>query len=650
MNSTLYSFSKITAFLFLVLAAVLPAIFPATGAQAQTPWEDVGFSIATPRPDPDLVVVREKSYGAEGVDLTAYGIGTEPVDFVQSIYFRFFVDYNGGSYDSFIARVVFPDGVTILGIITDGDDLGGSIDDGVNTELDAIFGIAPDPDDYSEQNRGFEQLGGDGTSEFVALANGSNAIVFGLNIEEGMDDFRVIIDYGSAFGADLSFDIKSYRIGQLGGAVPERGIRIGDDFNAIILGSGDFGEAGSVLGVPLTSATEPTTDGSLPFDPYANIFILRDLTESEPTLVDGFDVDLALPAPDLHSYPSAAMNLAAGITDAADGKIYSVSKDFGLASSTPGISGSVEVSLEDLDGTCVDITNSPGTGDLFLVRDQAAGDTYIDRLELTGNTFTQNVAVTGADVTQPVAITDFPDGMLFVADANGGFATMNVATQAVVTGSVTLPDGNWVDATRRGDLVYVLRELSGGVHTIDIFNPVLGTISTFGMVDVPHTDSPAGITDGPHDNLYVVSRAPDLPATVVEIDPHAMEIVHLYDFLHFPGSNVSITNLDLVVTATPGNGSLPARVELMTAASPNPFNPMVEIRYALDRDSQVRVAIYDIQGRMVRTIFNGPQGVGEQLVTWNGTDRTGRDMPSGTYLYRVDTGLSAGMGKITLAK
>ena len=260
MKLTLYSLSKNTGFLVVALAMAMPV----SGTQAQTPWEDIGFSVATPRPDPDLVIVREKSYGAEGVDLTAYGIGTEPVDFVQSIYFRFFVDNNPGSYDSFIARVVFPDEVTILGIITDGDDLGGATDDGVATETDAIFGIASDPDDYSERNRGFEQLGGDGTSEFVALANGSNALVFGLNIEEGMDDFRVILDYGSSFGQDISFEVYSYRIGQLGGAVPERGMRVGDDFNPIVPGSGDFGEAGSLMGLPLTAGTDPSRAAPCP--------------------------------------------------------------------------------------------------------------------------------------------------------------------------------------------------------------------------------------------------------------------------------------------------------------------------------------------------------------------------------------------------
>lgn len=646
MNSTKYSCLKHGVFLFLVLALVTP-----TGwAMAQSPWEDIGFRPATPRPDPDLVIVRERAYGAEGVDLTSYGIGDGPVDFVQSIYFRFFVDLEAGSYDSFIARATFPDDVTILGIIIDGEELGGSIDDGVATETDAIFGIASNPDDYSEQYRGFEQLGGEGTSEFVALADGDNAIVFGLNIEEGIDDFRVIIDYGSSFGSDLSFDVQSYRLGQLGGAVPERGFRVGDDMNPIVFGSGDFGEAGSILGIPLTSTTNPTTAESLPFNPFANIFILRDQGGDQPTLVDGFDVDLALPAPDLHTYITEPLWPAAGITDCGDGKIYSVSSEFGLAISNPGLTGTVETTLEQLDGTCVDITNSVSTNYVYLLRDQASGDTYVDRLELANYEFSDHIAITGSDVTEPVAIADFPDGMLFVADADGGFATINISSQEVVTGTVDLPEGTWKDATRRGDLVYVLREVPGGVHTIDIFNPVMGTISTFGYVDVPSPDAPAAITDGPHSWLYVVSAAPDEPATVTVVDPAAMTILHQYDFLHFPGSNVSVTNLDPVASAVPGHGSLPSATQLMTSAAPNPFNPQVAISYLLERDSLVRVEIYDIHGRLVRTLHNGPQSVGEQSVTWDGRDRQGRNMPSGTYLYRVNTGTAAGMGKVTLAK
>ena len=83
-------------------------------AYAQAPLEDTDFTAATPRPDPDVIVVREQSYGAAGIDLTSYGIGAGPVDYVQSLYFRFFVD-NDPSEDATAGRVVLPPGVEILG-------------------------------------------------------------------------------------------------------------------------------------------------------------------------------------------------------------------------------------------------------------------------------------------------------------------------------------------------------------------------------------------------------------------------------------------------------------------------------------------------------------------------------------------------------
>jgi len=647
MNLTGFSRNKSIGFLFLALFLISSPEW----AHAQTPpWEDIGFSPETVRPDPDLVIVRERAYGAEGVDLTAYGIGTGPVDFVQSIYFRFFVDLEAGSYDSFIARVEFPQDVTILGIIIDNDELGGSIDDGVATDMDNIFGVAADPDDYSEANRGFEQLGGEGTSEFVAMANGDNSLVFGLNVEEGMDDFRVIIDYGSEYRPNLSFDVYSYRIGQLGGAVPDLGFLVGDDVNPIVFGSGDYGEAGSLTGIPLTANTLPATGGSIPFSPTSNIFILRDQGGSRTTLVDGFDVNLALPAPDLHTYVTTPLRLPVAITDGNDGRLYSLGSSFGLAVTTPGLDDTVEMTLEQLAGTCVDITNLSDPEELYVLRDQTSGDTFIDVLDTGDFTFTDHIALTGSDVTEPVAITDDHLGMIFVADADGGYAIVNTLTHDVVTGDVALPAGAWKDATRQGDMIYLLREKSVGQHTIDVFDPQSPGIAVFGLIDLFYADNPAAITDGPNRMLYVVSRAANEPAFITIIDPTVPEIVHEHNFLHFPGWNVSVTNLKPNATAVPRSGGLPSAGYLQTAAAPNPFNPRVTISYSLERDAQVRVAIYDIHGRLVRTLHNGPQSVGEQSTVWDGRDRHGRNMPSGTYLYRVDTGAVAGFGKVVLAK
>ncbi|NNF07371.1 MAG: hypothetical protein HKN21_11470, partial [Candidatus Eisenbacteria bacterium] len=77
----------VTCFVGLALGSVAPV-------HAVDPYVDTGFTTATPRPDADLVLVREKFYGAGGLDLSAYGIAGGPHDYVQSIYVRLYVDGN----------------------------------------------------------------------------------------------------------------------------------------------------------------------------------------------------------------------------------------------------------------------------------------------------------------------------------------------------------------------------------------------------------------------------------------------------------------------------------------------------------------------------------------------------------------------------
>jgi hypothetical protein len=74
-----------------------------------------------------------------------------------------------------------------------------------------------------------------------------------------MDDFRVIIDYGDSFPADLSFDILPYDLGEVGGAVSSSGIRVGNVDDTVV-GNGDFGEVPALYGIPLTSYEGPAAE------------------------------------------------------------------------------------------------------------------------------------------------------------------------------------------------------------------------------------------------------------------------------------------------------------------------------------------------------------------------------------------------------
>jgi endo-1,4-beta-xylanase len=78
---------------------------------------------------------------------------------------------------------------------------------------------------------------------------------------------------------------------------------------------------------------------------------------------------------------------------------------------------------------------------------------------------------------------------------------------------------------------------------------------------------------------------------------------------------------------------------------PNPFNPATSIRYALDRPSRVTLRIFDLRGRAVRTLVDGERPAGRHAAAFDG-----RDLPSGTYLCRMEAGSRAATIKICLIK
>ena len=71
---------------------------------------------------------------------------------------------------------------------------------------------------------------------------------------------------------------------------------------------------------------------------------------------------------------------------------------------------------------------------------------------------------------------------------------------------------------------------------------------------------------------------------------------------------------------------------------PNPSDALAEIDYTLDRTSDVRVSIYDVAGRIVRTLRQpGTLGPGPHTVRWDGKDRTGRVVSAGPYFARIQS-------------
>ena len=70
---------------------------------------------------------------------------------------------------------------------------------------------------------------------------------------------------------------------------------------------------------------------------------------------------------------------------------------------------------------------------------------------------------------------------------------------------------------------------------------------------------------------------------------------------------------------------------------PNPFNPSTEISYQLPAEGFVSLKIYNTLGQEIRTLVDGTQSSGLYKVIWDGKNRYGQAVPSGVYLYRLET-------------
>lgn len=88
-----------------------------------------------------------------------------------------------------------------------------------------------------------------------------------------------------------------------------------------------------------------------------------------------------------------------------------------------------------------------------------------------------------------------------------------------------------------------------------------------------------------------------------------------------PGTEVSDQQLPLAV---------------LGRAHPNPFNPITTIGYSTPAGGRLTIRVYDLAGRVVRTLVEGSVGAGEHTAIWDGTTDAGHRAASGVYFIRME--------------
>jgi len=89
---------------------------------------------------------------------------------------------------------------------------------------------------------------------------------------------------------------------------------------------------------------------------------------------------------------------------------------------------------------------------------------------------------------------------------------------------------------------------------------------------------------------------------------------------------------------------------LLLQNRPNPFNPCTQIEYRLGKDTHAVLNIYDVRGRLIRTLIDRPQKTGVYHVIWDGKDSRGGMVSTGVYFYRLSTGTFTQTRRMVLLK
>jgi hypothetical protein len=267
------------------------------------------------------------------------------------------------------------------------------------------------------------------------------------------------------------------------------------------------------------------------------------------------------------------------------------------------------------------LTATGVTGDLVLVDDGSGTTTDACEPITNGAAINGNIALidrgTCTFVSKVLEAQAAGAIGVVIANHSAGVITMSGSDPSITIPSVmvSLTDGNALKA-----------ELLGGVNvTIGLDTLVLAGTDVNGRVRMYAPNPYEGGSSVSH---WDTSANPSLlmePAiTDILSDEVDLTLAHFEDIGWFFGDPTG-------VAVVPGNRNA------LYPNRPNPFNPQTTISFTLAHDAPARLRIYDVAGRLVRSLVQASLPAGPHERTWDGKDDAGRRVASGVYVMRLQT-------------
>ena len=213
--------------------------------------------------------------------------------------------------------------------------------------------------------------------------------------------------------------------------------------------------------------------------------------------------------------------------------------------------------------------------------------------------------------------------------------------------SDTLFSGFFYDNESPGAALLVLPPQNSTVDSVDVQFGWESAIDPDGD-DVVYTLIYSKAEDFPDSNTVEIQELTDIFYTLDEVlkseTDYFWKIIASDTRTGISESVVSTFKTNEVVIGVDDEGILPKEFSL-SQNFPNPFNPSTVINYALPKDSDVKLIIYNLKGQVVENLINGKQNAGYKSIKWNGGNSA-----SGLYIYRLTAGDFVRTRKMVLLK
>jgi hypothetical protein len=238
-----------------------------------------------------------------------------------------------------------------------------------------------------------------------------------------------------------------------------------------------------------------------------------------------------------------------------------------------------------------------------------------------------------------------------------GYAFLHTEVEGLVVADVSDPIAPFIVATvpgqgfrtglaRVGQLVYYRGSAGNELHVLDVSDPFTPTLVGSCSVQSPpdhivvhegYAYASSGI-----EGIHVIDvRDPQSPFQVGTLNhpPYRSEKVRVDSGRLYVANGLEVTiypiqcgtAVSVPAHSTPGHLSL-------TGGFPNPFRSDVSFRIRSDAAGPVRFEVYDVAGRLVRSLWRGAVPGEGRLITWDGESSSGGPVAAGVYFARLEAG------------